>query len=60
MGRMRIEQPSQQELARRQALVQRILASRNGRVIAPMTTADLVAQAREQEYSAYGKPRFNR
>ena len=60
MGGIHIEQPNPQEVARRQALVQRILASRKRRVVAPMTTANLVAQAREQEYSAYGKPRPTR
>src|SRR6266498_1044242 len=60
MERIRIEQPSKQEIARRQALVQKILANRTKRVISPLTTTDLVQQVREQEYSSYGKPRTAR
>ncbi|MGQ0570101.1 MAG: helix-turn-helix domain-containing protein [Armatimonadota bacterium] len=41
--------PSPAELTRRHAVVARILANRKGRVIAPMTTADLVREARRDE-----------
>ncbi len=60
MARVRIDQPSKQELARRQALVQKILANRAKRVISPLTTADLVQKVREEDRSSYGKPRPNR
>ena len=49
--------PSAEELARRRALVERITAARRERSIAPMTTADLVHQAREEEYQSYGGDR---
>jgi hypothetical protein len=49
--------PSPEELARRRALVARIKAARIERSIAPMTTADLVHQAREEEYQSYGDGR---
>ncbi len=45
--------PSALELGRRKALVARILSKREERVIAPLTTAELVHQAREQEATAY-------
>src|SRR5438067_265417 len=48
--------PSPDEIARRKALVAEILEHRAKAVITPLTTADLVHQAREQEYEAYGKP----
>jgi hypothetical protein len=60
MERVRFQKPSQEEIARRQALVQKISANREKRVIAPLTSADLVRRAREDEYSAYGKPRTTR
>jgi len=41
--------PSDEEIARRQALFERILANRKDRNIAPLTTADLVHLAREEE-----------
>ncbi len=49
--------PTPEELARRQAVVTEMLANRKGRVIAPMTAAQLVHKARAQEQQAYGKPR---
>lgn len=49
--------PSAEELARRRSVVARIKASRTGRSIAPLTTADLVHQAREEEYQSYGGDR---
>ncbi len=64
-GPMRIEQfkqtlatpPTPEELARRQALVARIKQARTERVITPLTTADLVHQARQEEYDTYGRGR---
>ena len=41
--------PSAEELARRKALLERILAHRRDVNIAPLTTADLIRQAREEE-----------
>jgi hypothetical protein len=49
--------PSAEELARRRAVFERIKAARQDRSIAPLTTADLVHQAREEEYRAYGGER---
>jgi hypothetical protein len=46
--------PTPEELARRQALVARIKEARKARVITPLTTADLVRQAREEKQMAYG------
>jgi excisionase family DNA binding protein len=60
MERLRAERPSQAELARRQALVKEILALREKCDVAPLTTADLIRQVREEEYRAYGKPRRTR
>jgi excisionase family DNA binding protein len=48
---------SAEELARRQAVVARTLAHRKDLVIAPLTTADLIHQAREEEYASYGLDR---
>lgn len=45
--------PSEQELARRQALVAKILANAERRVIAPLTTAELVRKARAERQKAY-------
>jgi excisionase family DNA binding protein len=42
------------ELARRQALVKRILANRADRVIAPTSAAELVQEAREQAQRSSG------
>lgn len=44
---------SPEELARRQALVAQILEKRKERSIAPLTTADLVHKAREDEMRSY-------
>ena len=44
---------SQEKLARRQALVAQILEKRKERNIAPLTTADLVHKAREEEMRSY-------
>jgi len=49
--------PSPQELARRQALVATILKNRDGRRIAPLTSADLVHRAREEAGMADGRDR---
>ena len=49
--------PSAEELARRRAVFERIKAARQGRSIAPLTTADLVHQAREEEARSYGGDR---
>ena len=45
---------SPEELERRKRVVEAILANRQKRVIAPLTSADLVHLAREQEEDAYG------
>ena len=47
------EPPSQEELARRQALVAKILQLRERSNIAPLTTAELVRQARKEEMHSY-------
>ncbi len=44
---------SPEELARRQTLVAKILANREERVIAPLTSAELVRQARKEEMHSY-------
>lgn len=44
---------SPEELARRQALVERILKLREQANIAPLTTAELVRRAREEEMHSY-------
>jgi excisionase family DNA binding protein len=49
--------PTQEELARRQALVAQILARRKERVIAPLTSTDLVQMVRETGRRAYGTDR---
>lgn len=49
--------PSAEELARRRAVFERIKAARQERSIAPLTTADLVHRAREEEYQLYGGDR---
>ena len=49
--------PTPEEIARRKALVAEILQLRKQAVVTPLTSADLVQKAREQEYEAYGKPR---
>jgi hypothetical protein len=49
--------PSAEELARRRALVEHIKVARQGRAIAPLTTADLVHQAREEASPSYGGDR---
>jgi len=49
---MAVTPPSPEELARRQALVARILEKRKERSIAPFTAADLVSEARRWETSA--------
>ena len=55
--RLGIQPPTRQELARRQALVEQILARRARRVISPLTTTDLIRQVREDERKSYGKVR---
>jgi excisionase family DNA binding protein len=49
--------PSAEELARRRAVVARIKAARGERSIAPLTAADLVHQARQEEEESYGLDR---
>ena len=53
--RMPFTHPSAEELARRQALVETILERSQARSIAPMTTAELVRQARNEEVRSYGR-----
>lgn len=57
---LQIRRPSAEELARRQALVRQILANREERAIAPLTSVDLIAEVREQEQLAYGQPAKSR
>ncbi len=45
--------PSEVELAQRRAVVQRILENQKGRSIAPLTTADLIRQVREEREERY-------
>lgn len=45
--------PSEEELARRRAVVQQILASQQGRSIAPLTSADLVRRVRDEREERY-------
>lgn len=54
---IRPEPPSVEERARREALLARITEARTQRSIAPLTTADLVHRAREEEYESYGGDR---
>jgi excisionase family DNA binding protein len=49
--------PDREELARRQALVGAILVRRRNRVIAPLTSADLVRKARRAERTVDGRAR---
>ncbi len=49
--------PPAEELARRRSVVEHIKTARQDRSIAPMTTADLVRQAREEEHPSYGGDR---
>lgn len=44
-----IPEPTAEQLARRRALVDKILVNRQRRVISPLTTADLVHLAREDD-----------
>lgn len=55
-----IQPPSPEAVARRQVIAAQILAERDERVITPLTSADLIHQAREAEWSSYGKPRHQR
>ena len=45
--------PTPEEIARRQALVARILTKAEGRVIAPLKTTDLVHKVRQEERKAH-------
>jgi excisionase family DNA binding protein len=56
MERVRLEKPSQEEITRRQALVKQIFANRDRRIIAPLTSVDLIRTARAAEQESYGKP----
>ena len=49
--------PTEEELARRQAVFARIMAHRREAVISPLTTADLVHHARQEESDSYGGDR---
>ena len=49
--------PTPEELAGRQAVVARIEEARKERVITPLTTSDLIHQAREEEAQSYGDDR---
>lgn len=49
--------PTPAELARRHALLARIIEHRNDFGIAPLTTADLVHHARAEEYQSYSNDR---
>jgi excisionase family DNA binding protein len=46
--------PSPEELARRQAVVTRTIEHRKDLVITPLTTADLIRRAREEEAQSHG------
>jgi excisionase family DNA binding protein len=48
-----LQPPTEEELARRKTLVAQILAKSKDRSIAPLTTADLVRQARAKERRSY-------
>ena len=45
--------PSEEELTRRREVVTRILANQKGRSIAPLTTADLIRQVRDEREERY-------
>ena len=45
--------PSAEEIARRQEVYARILQNQKGRSIAPLTTADLIRQVREEREGRY-------
>ena len=49
--------PTPEELTRRQVVLARILEHRKACTIAPLTTADLVHYAREEESQSYGGDR---
>lgn len=49
--------PGEEELARRRDVFARIMEHRREAVISPLTTADLVHQARQEEDDAYGGDR---
>lgn len=55
--RMTVRSPTSEELDRRQTLLAQIIAKRKERVIAPVTTAELVRQVRDQETRSYGRGR---
>lgn len=57
MPRLVVPPPSPGELARRQSLIAAILHERTARRIAPLTSADLVRQAREEVGPADGHGR---
>jgi hypothetical protein len=44
---------TKEELAHRQAVVAKVLANAEKRVISPLTTADLIHQVREEREEAY-------
>jgi prevent-host-death family protein len=46
--------PSPEVIARRKAVYEQIQARRHQRIIAPLTAADLIHEARAQEEEAYG------
>lgn len=51
--KLAINPPAPEELARRQALVAKILRNREGRHIAPLTSTDLVQMARAEAEARY-------
>jgi len=53
---MLAQPPTAAELARRQEAIRRTLEHRKDFVVTPLTTADLIHQAREEEYESYGRP----
>ena len=48
-----IKPATEEELARRKSVVSQILAKRRERIIAPLTTTDLVRKVREDERKSY-------
>jgi excisionase family DNA binding protein len=57
MAMEKAQAPTQAELARRHALVAKMRQARQARGIAPLTSADLVRMAREEEHQSYAPGR---
>ena len=51
--RMSSSPPTEEELAHRQAVVAKVLANADKRVVSPVTSADLVQMARQERDEAY-------